>query len=106
MHSKTVAILESRLGEQLAELIGKRGGRPFRAPALAEVPDVDPAYIGKLVGELAAHPANIAIFQTGVGTHALFRATDALGLGRERLIHAAHRTMFKPGGREGRGARS
>ncbi len=80
MRDKTIAILESRLGEQLADLVGKRGGRPFHAPALAEVPDVDHAYIGKLLGELAQHPAKIAVFQTGVGTHALFRATDALGL--------------------------
>jgi uroporphyrinogen-III synthase len=97
MHSKTVAILESRLGEQLAELIGKRGGRPFRAPALAEVPDVDPAYIGKLVGELAAHPANVAIFQTGVGTHALFRATDALGLTANLLDQLARMTVVVRG---------
>lgn len=80
MQHKTVAILESRLGEQLADLIGKRGGKPFRAPALAEIPDIDPDYIAKLVRDLEAHPPKAAIFQTGVGTHALFRATDALGL--------------------------
>ena len=80
MKDKTVAILESRLGRQLAELVTKRGGRPVHAPALAEVPDIDPALIKKLVADLSAQPAAMAIFQTGVGTNALFKATDDLGL--------------------------
>jgi uroporphyrinogen-III synthase len=80
MNGQRVAILESRLGEQLAELIVKNGGRPVRAPALAEVPDVDPGYIAKLIDDWQAQPVKAAIFQTGVGTHALFNATDALGL--------------------------
>ena len=50
------------------------------APALAEVPDVDNAAIARLIGELQSHPPRVAIFQTGVGTQALFKATDALGL--------------------------
>ena len=85
MRDKTVAILESRLGQQMVELIGKRGGQPFHAPALAEVPEVDQSYIAKLVNELESRPAKIAIFQTGVGTQALFKATDALGL-TEKLL--------------------
>ena len=80
MRNKTVAILESRLGVQLAELVGKRGGRPLHAPALAEVPEVDAAALSALVGELEARPARLAVFQTGVGVQALFKATDALGL--------------------------
>jgi uroporphyrinogen-III synthase len=77
---KTVAILESRLGAQLADLVAKRGGRPMLAPALAEVPDIDTAAIARLIGGLHSHPPKVAIFQTGVGTQALFRATDSLGL--------------------------
>ena len=50
------------------------------APALAEVPDIDNAAIARLIGELQSHPPKVAIFQTGVGTQALFRATDSLGL--------------------------
>jgi uroporphyrinogen-III synthase len=80
MHGKTVAILESRLGVQLAELVGKRGGQALHAPALAEVPEVDSAALSALVGELEARPARLAVFQTGVGVQALFKATDALGL--------------------------
>jgi uroporphyrinogen-III synthase len=77
---KTVAILESRLGRQLADLVGKHGGRPMLAPALAEVPDLDHARIAELLGELEARPPKAAIFQTGVGTQALFKATDSLGI--------------------------
>lgn len=80
MRGKTVAILESRFGEQLADLVSKRGGHPLRAPALAEVPDVDTPFVANLVAELKSDPAKIAIFQTRVRTHALFRATDSLGL--------------------------
>ncbi len=50
------------------------------APALAEVPDVDNATVGRLVEEFGAHPPKAAIFQTGVGTRALFAATDSLGI--------------------------
>ncbi|MBI3067644.1 MAG: uroporphyrinogen-III synthase [Betaproteobacteria bacterium] len=80
MLGKTVALLESRLGEQLAELVVKHGGRPFRAPALAEIPDIDSGFVARLLEELHAAPARVAIFQTGVGTSALFRTTDALKL--------------------------
>ncbi|MBI2294584.1 MAG: uroporphyrinogen-III synthase [Betaproteobacteria bacterium] len=92
MRDKTIAILESRLGQELAELVGKHGGRPFHAPALAEIPDVDHAYIATLIRELEARPAMAAIFQTGVGTRALFRATDALGL-TEKLLALLAKTV-------------
>src|SRR5438874_916783 len=80
MLAKKVAILESRLGAQLADLVAQRGGVPFHAPALAELPDLDPGAIGSLVRSLDERPAKAAVFQTGVGTRALFGATDALGL--------------------------
>ena len=68
------------MGEQLAELVARRGGVPVHAPALAELPDLDPEQIGKLVRSLAQDPPALVIFQTGVGTRALFAATDSLGL--------------------------
>jgi uroporphyrinogen-III synthase len=80
MRAKHVAILESRLGKQLAELVAQRGGIPFHAPALAELPDLDPQQIAALVRSLEKRPAKLAIFQTGVGTRALFAATDSLGI--------------------------
>jgi uroporphyrinogen-III synthase len=80
MRGKHIAVLESRLGKQLAELVAQRGGVPFHAPALAEVPDLDAGKIAALVHSLEARAAKLAVFQTGVGTKALFNATDSLGL--------------------------
>ena len=80
MKAKKIAILESRLGKQLADLVAQRGGEPFHAPALAELPDLDPGQIAGLVRSLEEKPSKLAIFQTGVGTRALFNATDSLGL--------------------------
>jgi len=110
MRGKTVAILEARLGRQFTELIEKHGGRPLHAPALAEVPDVDRAAIARLVADLEANPPAVAIFQTGVGTRALFDATDALGL-TDRLLALLAKTIVavrgpKPTGvLRGRGVR-
>jgi len=80
MRGKRVAVLESRLGRELSELVAGRGAEPFHAPALAELPDLDQAQIAALVASLEQRPAKLAIFQTGVGTRALFAATDALNV--------------------------
>jgi uroporphyrinogen-III synthase len=85
MKSKVVAILETRTGEHLGELIARRGGIPLLAPALEEVPDVDAQAVAALLAQWRIEPFNIAIFQTGVGTRALFQATDAAGLTAELL---------------------
>ena len=85
MKSKVVAILETRAGEHLGELIARRGGIPMLAPALEEVPDVDPRAVEALLAQWRVEPFGIAIFQTGVGTRALFQATDAAGLTGELL---------------------
>jgi uroporphyrinogen-III synthase len=77
---KTVAILESRMRDHIASLVRKYGGTPFSAPALAEIPDVDPEHIRELIRDWNSAPPDIFIFQTGVGTRALFAATDSLGL--------------------------
>jgi len=91
MNGKTVAILENRLGEQLAALVTRNGGLPMRAPALAEVPDLDPRYIAALIPDLEAHPPKLVIFQTGVGTQALFNAAEKLSL-TSRLLSILERT--------------
>ncbi len=97
MRAKKVAILESRLGAQMAELVEGRGGLPFRAPALAELPDLDAPAIGALVRSLEAQPAKLFIFQTGVGTRALFAATDALDLTKNLLALLGKATVAARG---------
>ncbi len=110
MRDKTVAILEARLGRQFAELIEKHGGHALHAPALAEVPDLDRDAIARLIADLEVNPPAVAIFQTGVGTRALFDATDALGLTARLLALLASTTVAvrgpKPTGvLRGRGVR-
>src|ERR1700689_511781 len=85
MKSKVVAILETRAGAHLAELIARRGGVPMLAPALEEIAEIDPQGIAPLLAQWRAAPFKVAIFQTGVGTRALFQATDGLGLTQELL---------------------
>jgi uroporphyrinogen-III synthase len=80
LKNKTIAILENRAGEQLADLVRKYGGTPFSAPALAEIPDIDPTLIANLVNDWQKNVPDIFIFQTGVGVKALFATTDALGI--------------------------
>jgi uroporphyrinogen-III synthase len=77
---RTIAFLESRLADHVGELIVRRGGTPVSAPALREEPVTDTDAIAKLVHDWTQHPPKLAIFQTGVGTRALFAATDALEL--------------------------
>src|SRR5258707_12786886 len=97
MKSKVVAILETRTGAHLGELVARRGGIPVLAPALEEVPDVDSHAVAELLAQWRIDPFKVVIFQTGVGTRALFQATDAAGLTDELLRHLS----FSPGGGRG-----
>jgi uroporphyrinogen-III synthase len=83
MKSKVVAILETRAGAHLGELVARRGGVPMLAPALEEVPDADPRAVLAMLERWRSDPFKICIFQTGVGTRALFSATDAANLTTE-----------------------
>jgi len=85
MQGKHIAILESRLGVQLAELITRAGGIPLHAPALAEVPDGDPQALQAFLDSCAQHAPVLFIFQTGVGTQALLDMTEDLGRTAELL---------------------
>ncbi len=79
MNGQVIAILESRTRDALADLVRTRGGTPLSAPALAEVPDLDPAALAAEIVAWQAAPPDVFVFQTGVGTRALFDATDTLG---------------------------
>jgi uroporphyrinogen-III synthase len=85
MNPKVVAILETRTGAHLAQLIARRGAIPLLAPALEEVPDVEPDTMVAVLEQWRTQPFNMAIFQTGVGTRALFQITDSLGATPEML---------------------
>jgi uroporphyrinogen-III synthase len=103
MKAKNIAILETRLGAQLADLVRQRGGVPFHAPALAELPDLEPEKIRALVQSLEKQPAKLFIFQTGVGTRALFAATDSLGI-TKTLLEALEKALVAARGPKPTGA--
>jgi uroporphyrinogen-III synthase len=90
MKSKVVAILETRTGQHLGEMIARRGATPMLAPALEEIADVDPAAVTALLDEWRVRPFRMVIFQTGVGTRGLFQATDALGVTVDLLDLLSH----------------
>jgi uroporphyrinogen-III synthase len=97
MKSKVVGILETRSGEHLGELIARRGGIPMLAPALEEVADVDNRAVASLLAGWRTDPFKVVVFQTGVGTRALFQATDAAGLTGELLQHLKASTVVVRG---------
>ena len=92
MQSKVVAILETRTGAHLGELIARRGGVPLLAPALNEVPDIEPRTVVDLLTAWRADPSRMVIFQTGVGTRALFNVADTLAASAE-LLRLLSRTV-------------
>jgi uroporphyrinogen-III synthase len=83
--------------------VRKRGGLPFHAPALAELPDLDPQEIGALLRSLEQRPAKLFVFQTGVGTKALFAATDALGC-TQKLLQMLEKSIVAARGPKPTGA--
>jgi len=92
MQGERIAILESRAAQQVAALVARHGGAPVSAPALAEVPDADPEAVRALIEHHAATPPALAIFQTGVGTRALFETAADLNLERT-LVGLLARTV-------------
>jgi uroporphyrinogen-III synthase len=68
---RTIAFLEARRAEELAHLIRQRGGTPYVAPALREVPVDDPRPLDAWLAALAAGRFDVVIFLTGVGCQAL-----------------------------------
>ena len=76
-----VGILQTRHAHELATLVERIGGVPVLAPCLREVRnDGDEELRGRL-GGLVAEPAHVFVFQTGVGTAALFDLAAEAGLG-------------------------
>jgi len=67
-----VGILQARYGQQLAALIEREGALPLLAPCLREARRDDDADLRARLREVEAAPVHVFVFQTGVGTQALF----------------------------------
>jgi uroporphyrinogen-III synthase len=77
LSNRRIAILESRLGADIATLVKRLGGIPIAAPSVREVPRGDD--VAAFVEGVAAGRFTLAVFQTGVGATALMRDAEALG---------------------------
>ena len=84
----TVALLEARAAHQVAALMRRYGARPLSAPALAEIPVIEPDAVAALIDQAGRRPLKLALFQTGTGTRVLF------DVAREQGIDAALAAIF------------
>jgi uroporphyrinogen-III synthase len=77
LHGARVGLLESRLSNELAELVRRMGGTPVAAPSVREVPRE--AETAAFVDQLATGRFGVVIFQTGVGAAAILGHADRQG---------------------------
>jgi uroporphyrinogen-III synthase len=75
-----IGILQARHGRELAALFEREGALPILAPCMREVRSEDDETLRAQLAGLAEAPAEVFIFQTGVGTQALFELAAAAGL--------------------------
>jgi uroporphyrinogen-III synthase len=77
---RTVGILQTRHAHELAALVERYGGVPLAAPCMREVRAGDDEELRGRIRALVAEPAGVFVFQTGVGTTALFELAAEAGL--------------------------
>src|SRR5262245_23172163 len=85
LNDKKIALLEARLGSELARLIERHGGIPFQFPALREQTIDASAEVAALITRLAKRELPFIVFQTGVGVTALLNEAEKLGRIEELL---------------------
>jgi len=80
-----VGLLEARMSSELAGLIERAGGAPFRAPAVREAPLEASEGVANLIDAWVSGTIRINIFLIGVGVKALLAAAEKLGRVNEVL---------------------
>jgi uroporphyrinogen-III synthase len=86
---KRVALLEARMGSELANLVKRHGGEPHVFPALRETTRDAAAETQTLIDNLTQGRLGFIVFQTGVGVAALLTEAEKLGR-KEELLTALH----------------
>jgi uroporphyrinogen-III synthase len=71
-----VALLESRMGGEMAELIRRHGGMPRQVPSVRESPVDCSDAVAAFLQRLETPQPRVMVFLTGVGASALFREAD------------------------------
>ncbi|HTO96846.1 MAG TPA: uroporphyrinogen-III synthase [Myxococcales bacterium] len=78
LSGQRIALFESRLAEEICELVRRGGGVPVCVPAVRERRRAAGPEVDRLLRELAAEAHPLFAFSTGVGTAALFEEARAL----------------------------
>lgn len=73
---RTIAIMQARHAEVMAELVRKRGGRPLVAPTMREEDIREEEPLRNVLEKAIAGRLDMVVFQTGVGTRRLFEHAD------------------------------
>ncbi len=71
-----VAAFESRMAEQMIQLIERHGGRPLVAPSMREVPLEENSDVLRFGERLLAGEFDMVILLTGVGTRFMLKVLD------------------------------
>jgi len=87
LQGRRIALFESRLAEELAQMVRRSGGVPVCAPALREERRPAAREVAGLLDWVAREDCPVFVFSTGVGATALFE--EARALGREDEIRGA-----------------
>ena len=86
-----VAAFESRMAEQMIQLIERHGGRPLVAPSMREVPLEENSEVLRFGERLLAGEFDLVILLTGVGTRFMLKVLDSRWP-REQILAALGKT--------------
>ncbi|ANF97001.1 uroporphyrinogen-III synthase [Paenibacillus bovis] len=79
LEGKTIVITGSKIPEDMAEVIERRGGKA-RVRSLQGLVPADPAEIDKDVRQLTEQGADWIIFTTGIGYEAIYKSAERQGI--------------------------
>src|SRR2546428_3086319 len=87
-----VAAFESRMAEQMIQLIERHGGRPLGAPSMREGPLEENADVLRFGDRLLAGEVDLVILLTRVGTRLMLKVLDSRSP-REQTLAALVTTL-------------
>ena len=79
---------------EMGALIERNGGTPYPAPVLQEIHLGETSEVKELVADICAGKVQVMVFQTGVGTKALFDSAASQGRESETLEALAAATVI------------
>jgi uroporphyrinogen-III synthase len=88
-----VAAFESRLADQMSQLIERYGGRPLLAPSMREVPLTEHTAVFTFGEKLLANEIHVVILLTGVGTRFMLEVLETRWP-RQEIVAAVQKTII------------